>query len=423
LRKRLLIAAGVAAVVLLAAGGYVAYRMHQGRNIVGSSTVQFTTTALPRKPVTANPQGIVWPMWGYDGQRLRSPVGIALRPPFRKIWTFHGHALLEFPPAVAYGRLYLTTFWGRFYALDEKTGKPVWTYNSGRCGWSSPAVADHVVYQTFIGHPNCNNDIPGTDGEVVALDARNGKVLWRYHEGPDESSALVAHGLVYVGNWNGDELAIDARTGKLRWSFHTGGKIKGSAAIAGPNIVVGSYDGHVYALNARTGKQVWRASAQPRLAGSLGTFYSTPSVAYGRVYIGNTDGKIYAYGSKTGDLLWSRSTGGYVYSSPAVSNERVYAGSYDGSFYALSAATGETLWTFQSNGPISGAPTVLDGIVYFSTFKERTYGLDAQTGKLVWSYPDGKYSPIVADTKRVYLVGFGRMYGLVPAGRRAPKTR
>jgi outer membrane protein assembly factor BamB len=141
-------------------------------------------------------------------------------------------------------------------------------------------------------------------------------------------------------------------------------------------------------------------------------------VAYGRVYIGNTDSKIYAYGAATGDLLWSRSTGGYVYSSPAVSNERVYAGSYDGSFYALSAATGEPIWTFHSNGPISGAPTVLDGIVYFSTFNRRTYGLDAQTGKLLWSYPDGKYSPIVADTKRVYLVGFGRLIGLEPVAKR-----
>jgi outer membrane protein assembly factor BamB len=395
-KRRLLIAGGIVAVLLAGAGVYAAYRMHQSRNIVGSSTKQFTTTAVPVKPVTANPQGVVWPMWGYDGQRLRAPTGIELRPPFRKIWTFHGRALLEFPPAVAYGKLYLTTFWGHFYALNEKTGKPVWTFDSGRCGWSSPAVADHVVYQTFIGHPDCNRDIPGTDGEVVALNARNG---------------------------NGNELALDAKTGKLRWSFHTDGKIKGSAAIAGPNIVVGSYDGHVYALNALTGKEVWRAAAQPRLAGALGTFYSTPAVAYGRVYIGNTDDKIYAYGAATGDLLWSRSTGGYVYSSPAVSDERVYAGSYDGSFYALSAATGETIWTFHAKGAISGAPTVLDGIVYFSTFDKKTYGLDAKTGKLVWTFPDGKYSPVVADTKRLYLVGFGRMYGLVPTRKPTPTAK
>jgi len=400
----------------LAAGLYVAYRLHQSRNIVGSSSIQYTTTAVPKRKVPTNPQGVVWPMWGFDSERLRAPDGISLRPPFRKLWTFHGRTLLEFPPAVAYGKLYFTTFWGRFYAVDERTGKAVWRFSSGRCGWSSPAVAAGVVYQTFIGHPNCNRGVPGTDGEVDALNAKTGKPIWRYLEGPDESSPLLAHGLVYVGNWNGQELALDAKTGKLRWSFQAGGKIKGSAALAGPDVVFGSYDGHVYALNALSGKEVWRASAQPDLTGSVGTFYATPAVAYGRVYIGNTDGKIYAYGASTGDLLWSHGTGGYVYSSAAIADERVYAGSYDGTFYCLSAATGEAAWIFHANGPISGAPTILDGVVYFSTFARRTYGLDARTGRLLWSFPDGKYSPVVADTTRLYVVGFGRLYAMAPVG-------
>jgi outer membrane protein assembly factor BamB len=425
LKKRLLIGGAAAALILAAVVGIlVVVRLHQSANIKGSSSVQFTTTALPPVKVTVKPEGVVWPMWGYDGQRLRSPAGIKLRPPFRKIWTFHGRTLLEFPPAVAYGRLYLTTFWGRFYALDEKTGKPIWQFRSGRCGWSSPAVSRHIVFQTFIGHPSCNRGVPGTDGEVVALNAITGRVLWRRTTGPNESSPLVAHGLVYVGDWNGDIWALSMRTGRVRWRFHTGGQIKGSVAVDGPDVVVGSYDGHVYALNALTGKEVWRGSAQTRFGSfSLGTFYSTPAVAYGRVYIGNTDDKVYSYGATTGDLVWSHSTGGYVYSSPAVWDERVYVGSYDGTFYALDAATGDTDWTFSSNGPISGAPTVINGIVYFSTFNRRTYGLDARTGKLVWSFADGKYSPVVADTKRLYLVGYGRMYGMVPIGPRRKRPK
>jgi hypothetical protein len=40
--------------------------------------------------------------------------------------------------------------------------------------------------------------------------------------------------------------------------------------------------------------------------------------------------------------------------------------------------------------------------------------LNVGSGKLVWSFPDGKYSPVVADDRRVYLVGYGRLYGMVP---------
>jgi outer membrane protein assembly factor BamB len=164
----------------------------------------------------------------------------------------------------------------------------------------------------------------------------------------------------------------------------------------------------VYALDVRTGRVVWRASAQPRLRG-LGSFYATPAIAYGRVYVGATDGKIYAFGARSGKLRWSHSTGGYVYASAAVWKRRVLVGSYDGWFYALDAATGDLRWRFHANGPISGAATVLAGLVYFSTLRERTYALDARTGRLVWSRPDGKYSPLVSDGRRVYLVGEGRL--------------
>jgi hypothetical protein len=51
--------------------------------------------------------------------------------------------------------------------------------------------------------------------------------------------------------------------------------------------------------------------------------------------------------------------------------------------------------------------------VYFATLAGRTYALDARGGALLWTFPDGKYSPIVADAQRVYLVGYAKVYGLV----------
>src|SRR5439155_22916314 len=138
------------------------------------------------------------------------------------------------------------------------------------------------------------------------------------------------------------------------------------------------------------------------------------AVAYDRVYIGSTDDKVYSYGATSGELRWSHGTGSYVYASPAVWRERVLVGSYDGTFYAFDAATGDTRWSFSADGPISGSATVLAGVVYFSTLKQRTYSLDAATGKLLWSWPDGKYSSVVADSRRLYLVGYARVYGMVP---------
>ena len=46
----------------------------------------------------------------------------------------------------------------------------------------------------------------------------------------------------------------------------------------------------------------------------------------------------------------------------------------------------------------------------------RTFALDAATGRLVWRFPDGEYSPVIADRERLYLTGFTSLYGLSPAG-------
>jgi outer membrane protein assembly factor BamB len=416
------LAAGAAALfagALLAV--HVVHVKHAGRDVRGSSTVEFTpppTTGRPRKQPARRPE-VAWSTYGFDNARRRADDTSRLRPPFRPVWTFRSGVLLEFPPAVDGGRVYLPTFDGRFFALAASTGRVVWRYGSGRCGWASPAIAAGLVYVTFIGRRRtCGADVPGPDGDVVAFDAATGAVRWLRRLAPTESSPLVAGGLVYVGDWSGTEWALDARTGRTRWTFRTSGAVKGSTASSGGTLFMGDYNGRIYALDARNGRLRWRSSAQPRL-GARGAFYSTPAIAYGRVYIGSTDGKVYSFGAASGKLRWSRSTGGYVYASPAVWRGLVLVGSYDHRFYAFDAATGETRWTFAANGSISGAASVIDGVVYFSTFADRTYALAAETGRLLWSWPDGHYSPAVADESRLYVVGLGRLYGMVSKRRPA----
>ena len=414
--------AGALALVVVAAGlagAYVLRKREAAEDVRGSATVEFVETAEPEEepaPPPARPGKaleVVWPTFGYDNERQRV-APFDLRPPFRRIWTFGARNLLEFPPSIAYGRLYFTNNSGVLYAVNAKTGKRAWRYKSGRCVAATPAVANGTVYQAFLNEPPCNTkQNPGRlEGEVVAFAAGFGRVRWRTKLGPTESSPLVANGRVYVGDWRGRVYALDERTGRVRWTFEADGRIKGALTLSGNRLYFGSYKGHLYALNAETGKQFWRASSQDRFGGR-GQFYSTPTAAYGRIYLGSTDGKVYSFGATSGELRWSQGTGDYVYSSPAVWREKVYAGSYSGRFYAFDAATGDIVWEFRANGEISGSPTILDGVVYFATLEERTYALDARNGRLLWTFDDGKYTPVVADRERLYLVGHARVYGMV----------
>jgi outer membrane protein assembly factor BamB len=424
--KKLL--AALAAVLLLAGGAILAYaliRQHQSRDIRGSSTVEFVTTDVTEvEPVVKAPD-IAWPMYGYDERRLRvSPY--RHRPPYQGVWRFRARTLLEFPPAIAHGRLYFANAAGTLFAVSARTGKRAWRYRARRCVAASPGIRGGTVYMTFLNRPPCNRKGKGLTGELVALATGTGKVRWRKEIGPSESSPLLWRGLLYVGDWRGIVYCYVARTGKLKWTYRTKGEIKGALALASDRLFVASYDHSVYALDPLTGKRLWRARAQQRL-GRRGTFYSTPAVAYGRVYIGSTDGKVYSFGAASGKLRWSHQTGDYVYGSPAVHDRHVFVGSYNGRFYSFDAATGDVRWQFKANGPISGSATVIDGIVYFATLKGKTYGLNERTGRQVWDWPDGKYSPVVADQRRIYLVGHARLYALrepgsvESAGRERPK--
>ncbi len=373
---------------------------------VSSTTTPATpATTAPKPPPPPRP-GIEWPTYGYDNTRDRvAPFDV--RPPLRKIWTWHGQTLLEFPPAVAYGDVYDSTFSGTLYGIDAQTGKAIWRYHSGRCGWSSPAVADGLVFATFIGSYECGSN--ASDGEVVAFNALTGHVRWLHHIGPSESSPLVEDGRVFVGDWNGVVTALDARTGATVWTTQTQGAIKGSIASSGGHLYIGTYDGDLYSLDARNGSIVWQQ-------GGYGSLYSSPALADGKLFIGSLNGDVYAFSAGSGSLQWQRSTGGYVYASAAVWHGLVLIGSYDNVFYAFNAGDGSTRWSYSADGEISGSASVIDGIVYFSTFNEHTYALDASSGNTVETWNDGKYSPAVADDGHIYLVGLGRLYAEVPSG-------
>jgi outer membrane protein assembly factor BamB len=400
--KALVIVGCALVAVAVLAAGYLELWRHHAPTIRGTTATEFVPTQpAPKRPAP----GLAWPTYGYDQERTRAAPSLTVRPPFRRLWTFHGRSLLEFPPVVGYGRVFLTTFAGRLTALDAVSGKVAWRYRSGRCGWASPALAAHIVYETFIGSGECGSRASG--GEVAAFAAATGRRLWLRRIGPTESSPLVVRGALYIGDWDGRVWALDASTGRTRWVAQLHGAIKGSLALSGTRLFIGTYGGDVVALSARTGRTIWRT-------GGHGRIYSSPAVAYGRVYIGSLDGGVYAFGAGTGHLLWAHATGGYVYASPAVWRDRILVGSYDHHFYAFDAGTGDIRWRFDANGPISGSASVIDGLVYFSTFAERTYALRAVDGAQVTTFPDGKYSPAVADRAHLYFVGLGKLYALAP---------
>jgi quinohemoprotein ethanol dehydrogenase len=136
--------------------------------------------------------------------------------------------------AVEYeGTIYISDGADDIFALDASTGEKLWTYEPHLppdplgevicCGWDNRGVAigDGMVFDSQL------------NGQQVALDQETGKVVWatnieKAQAGFSITSApLYYNGMVYVGGSGGEYgirgrlTALDAKTGKIEWRFWT----------------------------------------------------------------------------------------------------------------------------------------------------------------------------------------------------------
>jgi outer membrane protein assembly factor BamB len=404
---RRLCVALAAVVVLVIAGAAIAYESLKRPPDVHNENAVFKPEK-PKKQIKK--KTVPWPLYGYDRARTRYLPAKGVRPPFRDLWRYTGHPLLEFPPVVAAGRLFFVNNSGYAISLDADTGKQIWKRRIGILNASTPAYSRGRLYIV--------NLVPG---HIVKLDAKTGRTIWKKSlPGRAESSPLVIDRTVYFGCEDGNLYALSTRNGNVRWSTPLGGAVKSAPAYSHGILYVGDYGGYMNAVNAKTGKLKWQSGSLGPGFGGTGEFYSTPAVAFGRVYAGNNDSRVYSFDSSDGELAWSYSTGGYAYSGPAVARTRhtgptVYIGSFDGNVYALNARNGEPRWIRSAGGPVIGSLTAIGNIVYAAEFSgTSTTGFAMKTGRPVFHYPRGTYTPAVSDGRRLYLVGYSSISALEP---------
>jgi alcohol dehydrogenase (cytochrome c) len=131
------------------------------------------------------------------------------------------------------GTIYISDGADDVFAIDAHSGHRLWTYEPHLppdplgevvcCGWDNRGVAigDGMVYVSQL------------NGDQVALDQETGKVKWstnieKFRAGFSITSApLYYNGRVYVGGSGGEYgirgrlTALDAKTGKIDWRFWT----------------------------------------------------------------------------------------------------------------------------------------------------------------------------------------------------------
>jgi len=371
-----------------------------------------------------------WSMYQHDqthsGFSTTSLVNSSNVATLTPAWNFAAGDWVTGTPIVADGVVYVGSWDGKMYALRERDGSVVWSFNAG--------TIKVDACQTTYGIDSTANLSGGKlyfgtgQAQLIALNAANGQQIWRSQlADPAQAfhifgSPLVFDGKIYIGLAShcvtpcitGRLVCVDASNGRVLWNFATapegslGGAVWSSVAVdAGRRMVYvgtgnfcGGTDTHssaVIALNADTGALVWefkklRNDLNNLDFGASPCFFDingTPGLA-----IPSKDGHCYALNRATGDLLWDtvvtdgNSIGGSI-CSPAAAYGKIFFGATvqltTGKVVALDQRDGRIVWQTPQSRPFIGAPAVAGGVVFIGCSEGKLRGYDVSTGTEVWS--------------------------------------
>lgn len=411
--------------------------------------------AAPHAQAAAGAATGDWPMWQHDIAGSRSnpdettitPTrvgGLALKWAF----AFPGADAASSQPAVVGDTLYVGGRDGYFYALDARTGRQKWRFDTASASGSPTAPATGLTAQLeaipYFGNakasPTIRDGAAVIDGTVYfgdskanlyALDAATGKLRWitkldEFLAAIVTGSPVVHDGKVFVGVSSGEEafgpipaydcchfrgsvVALDAATGKLLWRHYTIG-------VPQPS---GDRNGLPY--NAPSGAAVWASPAIDARSGTVvvgtGNPYSGQGAREANSMIGldaETGREVFSTQLTQGDQ-WNldcifKVAGNCPHPGPdfdfaagpnvfEIGGRTVVGeGQKSGVYHVLDVATGKVVWQTEVTHPRGpGGPNFQQGIqwgtsydghrIYVATAVAEPGGLsalDPSTGKVLW---------------------------------------
>ncbi len=233
-----------------------------------------------------------------------------------------------------------------------------------------------------------------------------------------EATPIVVNGVMYVTQAPNDVVALDAKAGRIFWTYqyHASpearlccGQVNRGLAIHGDTLFMGTIDAHLVALDAKNGRVVWNIEvADPKLGYSI---TEAPLVVKDKVILGPAGGEygisgfIAAYNVATGKLMWKFNT----IPGPGQPGHDTWAGDSWKHGSAGSWVTGSfdpelntVYWGTGNPGPDWNADERAGDNLYSCS----VVALDADTGELKWHFQftpndthdwDSAQVPVLAD--------------------------
>ncbi len=444
--------------------------------------------------------GPQWNGWGVDAENSRfqpaAQINAEQVPKLKLKWAFGfpGTFSAYAQPVVVGGRVFVGSSAGLVYSLDAATGCTYWSFQ-----------ADAGVRTAITIGPGDMAYFGDLRAQVYALDAATGKLIWKKSLDPHPVARITGAPKLYEGRlyvpvssreewaaaspaytcctFRGNVVALEAKTGKEIWRTYTisepahlvettnlGAQIwgpSGAAVWSSPTIdakrkvlYIGTGDGYtkpttamsdaVLAIDLASGKILWSRqitpqddwntscfqpgnSNCPKDAGPDYDFGSSPilrTLPDGRslVLAGQKSGVVYALDpDKKGEVVWQTRLGkggvlGGIQWGSAADSEAFYAAISDaaaiagaegivpdpkagGGVFAVQISSGKKLWSAlpspdgckspRCSPAQPGAVTAIPGVVFSGSLDGHFRAYSSQDGHVLWDYDTVREFPTV----------------------------
>ncbi|GAB1470886.1 hypothetical protein MASR2M66_17640 [Chloroflexota bacterium] len=300
----------------------------------------------------APPEGVWERAFASDGTRifvgLKDKSIAALNVSNGKLlWQKDLGINMQVPPMVSDGIVYApTTFIGpeldpdldgraKLFALNAKTGKEIWIFDSDNYILQTPARNGDVLYAGG----NFYDPAPIDEGghtRIYALNLADGSPRWTYESEDGFPKRLYAtqQTVIFVG-YQDFMNGIDTTTGELRWRYDTGNWTP-SFLGAEDAVYFSSANTQVFALNANTGTALWKFDIPE---GTFNYLLDAPVLLDGNLYFLTQQGDFFALDASNSNMLWQTATKiSAARTGPVIGNGWLVIGDIEGQVYAYTSS-------------------------------------------------------------------------------------
>lgn len=283
--------------------------------------------------------------------------------------------------AIAGDKVFIASPYGEVIALEESLGYEIWRAPLPYSARSSPAVDGERVYVTT------------SNNQVVAFDAVTGTSLW-HHEGAAESTSLVGGAtpaiydrVVFVPYATGELFALKAENGHVLWNetltpLRT---LRSTAAVAQIRALPVAYKSVIFAVsqgdrmmavNFRTGRRLW-----DRELGGI----ASPAVIDEFIFMITNNDQLVCLLRETGQVVWVQSLGIYEstvdkrvhrWSGPLLAEGHLVVAGVNGEILFLRPTDGSLAEKIVLSDPIKLSPIIYEGILYVLTDRGRLVAIE-----------------------------------------------